>query len=128
MKKTPAVVSVKGTLLKMVTSGHTLPPFLGGSRDLSKRFATTRRKMKTKPRMRVAQAKPTRGKSCCSMRGKITPPRELSGCGDALGVAAFEEEEVAYAGDGGGEEERSSEATKHTEDEEELVVLWTVAE
>ncbi len=75
MKKTPAVVSAKVGSRKMVKSGSTLAPFVGGKRERMRRLARRRRNAKMKPMMRVDQAKPIRGKSDCSIRGKMMPPR-----------------------------------------------------
>ena len=76
MKKTPAVVRAKVGSRKMVKSGSTLEPFMGGRRERMRRLATMRRTTKIRPMTRVAQAKPMRGKRACSMMGKMMPPME----------------------------------------------------
>jgi hypothetical protein len=75
----PIVTKVKGRSLKTEKSGATLLKLaigFRGKRLLTNRFAIPSRNRRMKPRMRVAQAKPTMGKSLCSIRGKIIPPIE----------------------------------------------------
>ncbi|KAI4134061.1 MAG: hypothetical protein LQ347_001830 [Umbilicaria vellea] len=76
MKKTPAVVNANISSVKMRKSGHTLPPIFGGKRARMSRLAMISRKRIMKPMMRVAQAKPTNGKSRCRSSGKRIPPTD----------------------------------------------------
>jgi len=72
----PAVNQANAGSRKIRKSGITDCPGLGGNRDRVSRTAMVQQNMKTNPMIRVAQANPTRGKSCCNIRGKIIPPRE----------------------------------------------------
>lgn len=66
IKKIPSVMNANGKSLKTVRSGVTLfrlPIGLRGKRLLTKRFMITKRNSRMKPRILVAQAKPTDGKS-----------------------------------------------------------------
>lgn len=60
----------------MRKSGRTDWPGLGGKRERIKRHAATQQKISIKPMIRVAQAKPTDGKSRCNARGNMTPPSD----------------------------------------------------
>jgi len=77
MRKMPIVMKVKGRSLKTVRSGATLLKLamrFRGRRLRTRKLAMRRRKSKINPRILVAHAKPTVGKSFWSMRGKIMPP------------------------------------------------------
>lgn len=79
MRKMPIVTNVNGRSLKTVKSGAMLlklPIGFRGRRLLTRRFASTSRKTRIKPKILVDQAKPTMGKSLCSIRGKMIPPME----------------------------------------------------
>lgn len=76
MKKTPAVVNANIPFLKMPKSGHMLARFFGGKRERRSRLAMISRNRMMNPMMRVAQAKPTRGKRRCRSSGKRIPPTE----------------------------------------------------
>ena len=65
--------------MKTVKSGAMLlklPIGFLGKRLLTKRFASRSKKSRIKPKILVAQAKPTVGKSLCNVRGKMIPPME----------------------------------------------------
>jgi hypothetical protein len=79
MRKIPSDTKANGRSLKTVRSGETLLRLaigLRGSRLRTRRFAVVRINRRMNPRIRVAHAKPTVGKSFWSMRGKIIPPIE----------------------------------------------------
>ena len=75
-RKTPMVVSRKALSLKILKSGSTLPPTLGGKRTRTVKLATISRRMKMNPITLVAHAKPIFGKRFCSINGKMMPPKE----------------------------------------------------
>jgi hypothetical protein len=73
------VTNVNGRSLNTLKSGAILlklPIGFRGRRLLTRRFARRSKKASMKPRMRVAHAKPTVGKSLCNISGKIMPPIE----------------------------------------------------
>ena len=63
---------------KILRSGNILVRENGlvGSRERTRMFAMIRRKMKMKPRVLVAQAKPAEANREESIRGNKTPPRD----------------------------------------------------
>ena len=60
-KKVPRVHIRNGVSLKIVKSGSTLPPGLGGRRERIRRFAAASRAMKMNPSTLLDQAQPIWG-------------------------------------------------------------------
>lgn len=76
-RKMPSVKKAKALSLNTRKSGRTALKeviFFLGSLLLTRRLAMTSRKIRINPRILVAHAKPSMGKSLCSMSGKMIPP------------------------------------------------------